>query len=102
MPFATLDELLDRPRFDDYINCIPLLWREDLLAEDIFPISYNRFWSLWDRTTRVAGYQERLRPYALPVGAGSRLNGTLACSPPILPHVPPSISALDSIAHFRK
>ncbi|KAI7785349.1 Mitosis inhibitor protein kinase mik1 [Diaporthe eres] len=75
--FTTLHELLNRPLFDKGTNCISLPWKEELLECEMFPISYVRYWSIWRRTTIVAGYSEDLRPYAVRVGAGSRLDDTL-------------------------
>lgn len=72
--FDALDQLLHRPLFEDNINYISLQWKKELLDEEIFPIEYNRFWALLARTVEVAGYPESLRPYALRVGAGTRLN----------------------------
>lgn len=63
--------------FEDHTQSIKLPWKEELLEQSIFPLSYNRLWALWTQTLRVAGYPEGLRPYALRVGAGSRLNGMI-------------------------
>lgn len=72
--FKSLDKLLHRPLFEEKINCIPLPWKKELLDEEIFPIEYNRFWALMKRTIDIAGYPESLKPYAVRVGAGSRLD----------------------------
>lgn len=79
--FATLDELVNRPLFDERTTCIPLPWKKELLDDEIFPISYNRYFAVWKRTTSIAGYPEDLRPYAVRIGAGSRLDGIFQQSP---------------------
>lgn len=38
-------------------------------------MSYASFHTIWQRTILVAGYPEKLQPYSLHVGAGSRLDG---------------------------
>lgn len=79
--FATLDELLNRPLFNEHTACIYLPWKNELLGDEIFPISYNRFWNVWRRTVMVAGFPDGLRPYAIRVGAGSRLDGMFQQAP---------------------
>lgn len=77
-PFGSAEELLKRPLMEKNIKSISLHWKEGLLEKEIFPMSYHEFWEIWKRTLLVAGYPETIRPYAVRVGAGSRLNGMLA------------------------
>lgn len=72
--FGSLEEMFHRPQLEERTNCIHLSWRKELLDEEIFPIEYNRFWALMTRTVEVAGYPDSLKPYAVRVGAGSRLD----------------------------
>lgn len=45
--------------------------------KEIFPLSYRDYWELFNRTLVVAGYPKTIRPYAVRLGAGARLDGTL-------------------------
>lgn len=82
--FQSLDELVNRPRFDgEKVHSIELPWKEELRDQQMFPITYHRFWSVWTRTNTVAGYPEVLRPYAMRVGAGRRLDRTFESLPPL-------------------
>lgn len=76
--FDSAEALLQRPKMEKDINCVTLPWKEALLDKEIFPISYRQFFDIWARVLLVAGFPELIRPYAVRVGAGSRLNGMLA------------------------
>lgn len=73
-PIDSMETLLTRPLFE---NCqrVRLQWKDTIRNKPIFPISYAQFSALWLRTTLVAGYPERIRPYSMRVGAGNRLDG---------------------------
>ncbi|KAH8757749.1 hypothetical protein F5883DRAFT_428208, partial [Diaporthe sp. PMI_573] len=73
--FDSVHSLLSRPDLE-HTQCIQLKWKDEALDREIFPLTYNRFGELWRRTIIVAGYPERIRPYAIRVGAGSRLDGS--------------------------
>ncbi|KAK7735967.1 hypothetical protein SLS63_003485 [Diaporthe eres] len=75
--FGSAEELLKRPLMEKGIKSVTLGWKEKLLEKEIFPISYRDFWEIWSRVLLVAGFPESLRPYAVRVGAGSRMNGAL-------------------------
>lgn len=74
--FDSMPAIFNRPIFEN-MQCIQLPWKKDILDEEIFPMSYASFHSIWQRTVLVAGYPEKLRPYSLRVGAGSRLDGII-------------------------
>lgn len=59
-------------------NNVKLAWRDSMLDESIIPICYNSYWRVWNRTMYVAGLrvEDGVRPYALRVGAGGKLDGT--------------------------
>lgn len=65
------------------IKSITLHWKEELLDKEIFPIPYREFWEIWTRVLLVAGFPESMRPYAVRVGAGSRMNGTFGPFKPL-------------------
>lgn len=73
--FATFDELSNTPLFEEHVSCIRLPWKKELIGQAILPLGYSRFWGLWTRTVKVAGFPDGLRPYSMRVGAGSRLDG---------------------------
>ncbi|KAK8142879.1 hypothetical protein G3M48_008066 [Beauveria asiatica] len=73
----SIDQLLsEKPLDHDYV---PLHWKSSVLDAKIVPCSYRSFWKLWNRTLYVAGLRndDNIRPYALRVGAGGRLDGSL-------------------------
>lgn len=76
--FDSAEELSQRPKMEKDINSVRLPWKEALLDKEIFPISYRQYFEIWSRVLLVAGFPELIRPYAVRVGAGSRLNGMLA------------------------
>ncbi|KAF3763129.1 hypothetical protein M406DRAFT_331693 [Cryphonectria parasitica EP155] len=76
VPTDSLDKLMSRPNLEDSKR-LRFKWKDELLDRPIFPIDYHTFGALWNRTTLVAGYPERTRPYSLRVGAANRLDGVL-------------------------
>ncbi|KUI64507.1 Mitosis inhibitor protein kinase mik1 [Cytospora mali] len=76
-PFDSAEDLLERPLMEKHVQSIQLPWKKDLREKEIFPISYREYWDIFTRTLLVAGYPKSIRPYAVRVGAGSRLDGVL-------------------------
>ncbi|KAK1480541.1 hypothetical protein CCUS01_16199 [Colletotrichum cuscutae] len=74
--FDSFESLLARPNLED-ADYARLHWREEILNEPIIPIQYGCFWKIWQRVLFVMGCREGLRPYAMRVGAGGRLDGPL-------------------------
>ncbi|KAK1657565.1 hypothetical protein BDP55DRAFT_623481 [Colletotrichum godetiae] len=74
--FDSFESLLARPNLED-ADYARLHWREEILDEPIIPIQYGCFWKIWQRVLFVMGCREGLRPYAMRVGAGGRLDGPL-------------------------
>lgn len=72
--FGSVQALFDRPIFGN-TACVDLVWKKEIMDQEIFPMSYSSFYELWNRVHVVAGYSEKVRPYSLRVGAGSRLDG---------------------------
>ncbi|KAM3492106.1 hypothetical protein MY3957_004597 [Beauveria namnaoensis] len=75
--YTSIDQLLpEKPLDHDYV---PLHWKSSVLDAKIVPCSYRSFWKVWNRTLYVAGLRndDNIRPYALRVGAGGRLDGSL-------------------------
>jgi hypothetical protein len=60
------------------VDSVPIKWKPQVLDECIIPINYRMYLNLWTQTFMVSGVRddEMMRPYALRVGAGSRLDGT--------------------------
>ncbi|OAQ59792.1 hypothetical protein VFPBJ_11588 [Purpureocillium lilacinum] len=61
------------------IDYVPLLWKADMKDKCIHSISYNTYWSIWNRALFVSGLRDEdaMRPYAMRVGGGGRLDGSL-------------------------
>lgn len=59
------------------IEYTPLKWKDEFLDRDIINIPYQLYLTIWKRVLMVAGLSEEdsLRPYAMRVGAGGRLDG---------------------------
>ncbi|KAH7633844.1 hypothetical protein B0T09DRAFT_334751 [Sordaria sp. MPI-SDFR-AT-0083] len=74
--FSSFDELLQRPNLED-VDCIELRWKDGMQEKPIFPLKYYRFLELWNRTWLVAGNRNTLRPYALRIGGGNKIDGSL-------------------------
>lgn len=52
-----------------------------MLDKPIMPITYNKYWQIWNKTIDAAGCREAIRPYATRVGAGGKIDGR--CSFPL-------------------
>ncbi|KAK4071555.1 hypothetical protein Purlil1_13380 [Purpureocillium lilacinum] len=61
------------------IDYVPLLWKSDTKDKFIHTISCNTYWSIWNRALFVSGLRDEdaMRPYAMRVGGGGRLDGSL-------------------------
>ena len=59
------------------IDYVPLPWKVDKKDKCIHSISYNTYWSIWNRALFVSGLRDEdaMRPYAMRVGGGGRLDG---------------------------
>lgn len=70
------DTILQQPNMED-VDYVELKWKPSILEEekDIFSLSYNRFWEMWNLVLMVAGMREAIRPYSMRVGAGGRFHG---------------------------
>ncbi|KAK3377649.1 hypothetical protein B0H63DRAFT_221614 [Podospora didyma] len=73
---SSLTDALNRP-IEDGVNCVELPWKPDMENKPIFPLSYARFWELWNLTVLVVGNRGKLLLYSLRVGAATTLNGAL-------------------------
>ncbi|KAB5513527.1 hypothetical protein GE09DRAFT_1013927 [Coniochaeta sp. 2T2.1] len=73
------DTILQQPNMED-VDYVELKWKPSILEEekDIFSLSYNRFWEMWNLVLMVAGMREAIRPYSMRVGAGGRFHGLLS------------------------
>lgn len=72
--FATSTTSLDdltRPRNDHYVK---MRWKKEMLDREIIQIDYATFLRGFHRLVLVAGAREKIRPYALRVGAGADLD----------------------------
>lgn len=72
--FDSFEKLMSRPKLKDNVDWLPLQWKSEMLDQPILPLTYQRFWHIWKDTVRAAGYRDPLRPYAMRVGAGGRLD----------------------------
>ncbi|KAK3342329.1 hypothetical protein B0H65DRAFT_540038 [Neurospora tetraspora] len=72
--FSSFDELLQRPNLED-VDCIELRWKDGMQEKPIFPLKYHKFLELWNRRWLVAGNRNTLRPYALRIGGGNKIDG---------------------------
>lgn len=76
--FVSPDRILHPEPLEHGVDFIPLRWKPEKQEKDaIIPISYNTYNRLWSRTCFVAGLRDgdKMRPYAMRVGAGNRLDG---------------------------
>ncbi|KAK1983860.1 hypothetical protein LZ30DRAFT_687313 [Colletotrichum cereale] len=74
--YQAYEDVIRRPALED-VDYVPLRWKVEFLDQPIFPINYHAFWKIWQNVQLVIGLRDILRPYALRVGAGLRLNGVL-------------------------
>jgi hypothetical protein len=54
---------------------IDIPWKEAFLNETLFPLKYAEFLDAWQRCLFVLGCRKPIRPYAMRVGAGARMDG---------------------------
>jgi hypothetical protein len=73
-------DLLHRPALGQ-TDRIDIPWKEEYLDKPLFPLTKTGFHELWTRCLLVIGCRKPIRPYALRVGAGSRMDGMLLPSP---------------------
>ena len=74
--YRSPDEVLNPSgTLEPHITYTPVPWKPEMLEEEIVPISYHQYWTIWNRTLLVAGLRDQARPYALRVGTGRRLDG---------------------------
>jgi hypothetical protein len=74
--FESAHELLRRPALGK-TDRIDIPWKEEFLDKPLFPLTYPVFYELWMRCLLVIGCRKTIRPYALRVGAGARMDGML-------------------------
>jgi hypothetical protein len=74
--FKSAHELLHRPALGK-TDRIDIPWKEEFLDKPLFPLTYPQFYELWTRCLLVIGCRKTIRPYALRVGAGARMDGML-------------------------
>jgi hypothetical protein len=74
--FESAHELLHRPALGR-TDRIDIPWKEEFLDKPLFPLTYPQFYELWMRCLLVIGCRKTIRPYALRVGAGARMDGML-------------------------
>ncbi|KAJ9131259.1 hypothetical protein NKR19_g9595 [Coniochaeta hoffmannii] len=70
-------ELFRRPVLGS-VDVIPIKWKADFEERDLFPLTYPQFRSLWAKCVMVMGCRKPIRPYALRVGAGNRMDDQLS------------------------
>lgn len=73
-PHKTAHDLIHRPHLGG-TDRLDISWKEDFLDKPIFPLTYAQFYDLWNRCLLVIGCRKPIRPYALRVGAGARMDG---------------------------
>lgn len=76
--FVSTDQILHPKPLGQEVDYVPLKWKPEKQEKDaIIPICYNTYNRLWNRTCFVAGLrdEDKMRPYAMRVGAGNRLDG---------------------------
>ncbi|KAL7905985.1 hypothetical protein GGI35DRAFT_126509 [Trichoderma velutinum] len=76
----SLDQVLHPGPLERNVDYVPLKWKPEVLDKGtIIPIAYNTYHKLWTRTCFVAGLrdEDKMRPYAMRVGTGNRLDGSL-------------------------
>lgn len=78
VPFDSMETLLSRPKLEEHVQYLPLKWRAEVMDDYIMPITYDQFVSIWNRTLFVTGVRDMIRPYAVRVGAGGRIDRTSA------------------------
>ncbi|KAK0629189.1 hypothetical protein B0T17DRAFT_615001 [Bombardia bombarda] len=74
--YRSVDELLHRPNLE-HVDYVPLEWRDEVLDDDIFPMSYTTFSRILHHVLLVAGFQTMARIYAFRLGALVEYDGSL-------------------------
>jgi len=75
-PHKTAHDLLHYPNLSE-TNRLDIPWKQEFLDQTLFPLEYQQFRDLWARYCLVIGCRRPIRPYALRVGAGARMDGML-------------------------
>ncbi|KAK4210257.1 hypothetical protein QBC37DRAFT_322526 [Rhypophila decipiens] len=76
-PYKSAHDLLHCPNLGR-TDRLDIPWKEEFLDKPLFPLSYPQFYELWMRCLLVVGCRKPIRPYALRVGAGARMDGILS------------------------
>ena len=74
--YQSVDELLHKPNLE-HVDYVPLEWHDDMLDQEVFPMSYTSFSRTLSRVLLVAGFQTLARVYAFRVGALVEYDGSL-------------------------
>jgi hypothetical protein len=64
---------MERPALGD-VDFIALKWKDEVLDQVLFDLSYRRFTTIWRQVCQLAGFRVIPRLYALRVGAAARLD----------------------------
>jgi hypothetical protein len=75
-PHKTAHDLIHCPNLGE-TNRLDIPWKQEFLKQILFPLDYQQFRDLWARCCLVIGCRRPIRPYALRVGAGARMDGML-------------------------
>ncbi|KAL8307040.1 hypothetical protein RB593_005776 [Gaeumannomyces tritici] len=94
--FSSLDDLLQRPNREG-VDYVQLNWKPGMADRKIFPLPYHTYSTLWYRTLLVAGFRKKVRLYAMRVGAGGRLDGSL--TPAVRNHVLSNSTAVFNVSY---
>ncbi|KAH7012700.1 uncharacterized protein B0I36DRAFT_436685 [Microdochium trichocladiopsis] len=80
VPYKSLQEILCRPNLGNE-NTLQIRWKPSILDKSIIPITYPSYWETFGRGVLVMGVRDTdIRLYALRVGAGQNLDGTLTAA----------------------
>ncbi|KAK4082114.1 hypothetical protein Purlil1_11337 [Purpureocillium lilacinum] len=77
--FTSASQVFRAEPLEPGIDYVPLLWKSNTKDKSIHSISYNTYWTIWNRALFVSGLRDEdaMRPYAMRVGGGGRLDGSL-------------------------
>jgi len=75
--FTSASQVFRAEPLEPGIDYVPLLWKSNTKDKSIHSISYNTYWTIWNRALFVSGLRDEdaMRPYAMRVGGGGRLDG---------------------------
>ncbi|KAM7189007.1 Protein of unknown function (DUF3435) domain containing protein [Rhypophila sp. PSN 637] len=76
-PYQSVHDLLYRLNLGR-TDRLDIPWKEEFLDKPLFPLRYSQFLELWTRCLLVVGCRKPIRPYALRVGAGARIDESLS------------------------